>query len=132
MDLSKKKKMIKTINSKMTRNSQLSTTEPKTMKMKTKPTTRTVTEQRNGHHMEGFQWGEEGEEWGEGTGNKKHNWQAQNRQGEVKNGIRNREVKELICTTHGHELSGGGADAGGLGGQGEKGQRGKMGKTVIA
>ena len=27
--------------------------------------------------------------------------------GEVENGIGNREVKELICTTHEHELSGG-------------------------
>ena len=26
--------------------------------------------------------------------------------GEVKNGIGNREVKELICTTHEHELRG--------------------------
>ena len=26
--------------------------------------------------------------------------------GEVKNGIGNREVKELICTTHGHGLRG--------------------------
>ena len=29
------------------------------------------------------------------------------RQGEVKNIIRNGEDKELTCTTHGHELSGG-------------------------
>ena len=27
-------------------------------------------------------------------------------EGEVKNGIGNRELKELICTTHGHELRG--------------------------
>ena len=27
--------------------------------------------------------------------------------GDVKNSIGNREAKELICTTHGHELSGG-------------------------
>ena len=26
--------------------------------------------------------------------------------GRVKNGIGNRELKELICTTHGHELRG--------------------------
>ena len=43
---------------------------------------------------------------GNGTGNKKHNWWAHNRQGEVKNSIGNREVKELICMTHGHELRG--------------------------
>ena len=45
-DLSKKKKMIKTMNSKMTSNSQLSTTEPKKNenKKQTKQTTRTGTE----------------------------------------------------------------------------------------
>ena len=47
--------------------------------------------------------GQEGE-WGKGTGNKKHNWQIQNRQGEIKNSIGNGEAKELICITHGHEL----------------------------
>ena len=41
---------------------------------------------------------------GKGTGNKKHNWEAYNRQGEFKNSIRNVETKELICMTHGHEL----------------------------
>ena len=30
----------------------------------------------------------------------------ENRQGEVKNSIGNGEAKELICTTHGHELRG--------------------------
>ena len=48
---------------------------------------------------------EEGESVGKGTGNKKHNQQAQNRQGEVKNSIGNVEAKERICITHGHELS---------------------------
>ena len=43
---------------------------------------------------------------GKGTGNKKHSKQAQNRQGEVKNSIGNGEIKELICTTYGHELKG--------------------------
>ena len=44
-DLSKKKKMIKTMNSKMTANSQLSTTEPEKTKTKTtKQTTRTGAE----------------------------------------------------------------------------------------
>ena len=32
--------------------------------------------------------------------------EVQNRQGEVKNSIRNVEAKELICTTHGHERRG--------------------------
>ena len=46
------------------------------------------------HHMEGFQWGGEREEqWGKGTGKKKHNWQTLNRQGEIKNGIGNRIIK---------------------------------------
>ena len=70
------------MNSKMTTNSQLSTNEPKekkrkrkTMKTKPKQTTRTGQNQRNGYHMEGFQWRGEREEWGgKGTGNKKHKW----------------------------------------------------------
>ena len=58
--------MIKNINSKMTTNSQLSTNEPKkikerkTMKTKTKQTEQEQN-QRNGHHMEGFQWGRGGD-----------------------------------------------------------------------
>ena len=40
----------------------------------------------------------------------------------------NRELKELICTTHGHELRRG--NAGGLGGAGQRGyKRGKLGKV---
>ena len=54
--------------------------------------------------MEGYQWGVQGEKERKGTGNKKHKWQVQNRQGEVKNSIGNGEAKELICMTHGHEL----------------------------
>ena len=46
----------------------------------------------------------EGKNGGKCTGNKKHNWQVQNRQGEVKNSIGNGEAKELMCVTHGHEL----------------------------
>ena len=38
------------------------------------------------------------------TGNKKHNWQVQNRHGDVKNSIGNGQAEELICKTHGHEL----------------------------
>ena len=44
---------------------------------------------------------------GKGTGNKKHKWQVENRPGQVKNNRGNGETKELICMTHGHELSGG-------------------------
>ena len=51
---------------------------------------------------------EEGKNAGKGRENKKHNWQLQNRQGEVKNSIGNGEAKELACMTHGHELSWGG------------------------
>ena len=55
------------------------------------------------------------------TGNK---WLVKNRQGEVNNSIGNREVKELICMTHGHELRGVG-DMGGWGfrTQGNKGEK---------
>ena len=50
--------------------------------------------------------------------------------GEVKNGIGNREAKELTHMTHGHELMGGllkekGVPSGGR-------QKGKTGTTVIA
>ena len=41
-----------------------------------------------------------------GTGNKKHDWWAQNRRREVKNSVGNGEAKEFICMTHGHELRG--------------------------
>ena len=47
---------------------------------------------------------ERGKNGGNGTGNKKYKWQVENRQGEVKNSIGNGEAKDLICTTHGHEL----------------------------
>ena len=39
--------------------------------------------------------------------------------GRDKNGMGNRGLKELICTTHGHELRE--VDAGGLGGRAEGG-----------
>ena len=82
--------------------------------------------------MEGYQWGGGGENGGKDTGNKKHEWQVQNRQGEVKNSIGNGEAKELICTTHGHELSGRGWNAGGRGYRAERGKGRKKGTTVIA
>ena len=44
------------------------------------------------------------ENGGKGTGNKKHKWLVQNRQGEVKNRMGNGEAKDLICMTHGDEL----------------------------
>ena len=48
--------------------------------------------------------------------------------GREKNGIGNRELKEPMCTTHGHELRGGCWRAGGVqGGGGIKGRK-KLGK----
>ena len=86
----------------MKTNSQLSTSKPK--KQKLYKQLEQEQNHRNGDHLEGYHWGEEGEEWGGGrTGNKKHNRWAQNRQGEVKNNIGNGEAKELTCMTHGHE-----------------------------
>ena len=71
--------------------------------------------------MEGYQWGGgRGETGGKVTGNKKHKWQVQNRQGEVKYSIGHVEAKELICMTHGHELRGGNAGGKGVQGEGEK------------
>ena len=54
-----------------------------------------------------------------GTGNKKNNLQAKNRQGKVKN---SGEANELICTTRVHELRGpaGGRGCRDDGGKGEK------------
>ena len=86
----------------MITNSQLPTTETKKQKQKqTKQTTRTGTEPQKWRSQGELSVGKGMEEdGGKGTGNKKHNWQVQNRQGEVKNSIGNGEVKELICTTH--------------------------------
>ena len=65
--------------------------------------------QRNGHHTEGFQWGGGREEWwGKVLGRRSMvSRYKMDRQRQKKNGIGNRELKELICTTHGHELRGG-------------------------
>ena len=57
------------MNSKMTTNSQLSTNEPqrkeKQCKQKLSKQLEQEQNQRNEHHMEGFQWGGGREEWGE-------------------------------------------------------------------
>ena len=53
-----------------------------------------------------------------------------NRQGDVKNSIGNVETKELICTSHGHGLRGGGGA--GREGQGRQKMRWENGTTVIA
>ena len=44
------------MNSKMTTNSQLSTTEPKKQKQKLTKQLEQEQNQRHGHHMEGFPW----------------------------------------------------------------------------
>ena len=80
--------------------------------------------------MEGNQQGGEGGRMGKGTGNKKHKWQVQNRQGEIKNSMGNVEAKELICMTHGHELNG--ENVGGREYAGQKEIKGENGTTVIA
>ena len=67
--------------------------------------------------MEGYQQGGEGGRMEEkAQGIRSINWQVQNRQG-VKNCIGDGDAKELICTTHGHELKmgWGGENAGGEG-----------------
>ena len=64
-DLSKKWKMTKTMNSKMTINSQLSTTEPKNQNQKqTKQTTRTGTESQKWRSHGGLSVGRRRGEWG--------------------------------------------------------------------
>ena len=71
-----------------------------------------------------------GEYRGKGAGNKKCKWQAQNRQGELKNSIGDREAKELTCMTHRHKLRGGILVGVGVQGGGEvRGE--KNGTTVI-
>ena len=67
--------MIKNVNSKMTTNSPLSTTEPKT-KTKTKQTSRIRTESQKWRLYGGLSAGWRGrtENGAKSTGNKKHKW----------------------------------------------------------
>ena len=58
------------MNSKMTTNSELSTTEPNKNKTKLNKQLEQEQNHRNGDHMDCYQWGG----WGKGTGNKKHKW----------------------------------------------------------
>ena len=53
------------MNSKMTTKSQLSTTEPKKQKWKQSKQLEQEQNHRIGDHMEGYQWGGRGGEWGE-------------------------------------------------------------------
>ena len=74
--------------------------------------------------MEGYQQGVGVGRMGEkGIGNKKHKWQRQNRQGEVKNSIGNGEAKELTYMIHGYELRRGTLVAGGCTVEGNKGEK---------
>ena len=73
--------------------------------------------------MEGYQWWVAGRIGEKGIGNKKHNRQTQNRQREIKNSEGNEEAKELICTTNGHELSGGNVGEGRYRTEGSKGEK---------
>ena len=114
--------MIKTMSSKMTTNSQLSTTEPKTKQKQTKQTTRTGTESQKWRSHEGTSAGKGRGEWEKGTENQ-YKWQGENTQRKVKNSIGNVEAKELTCVTHGHELRVGMLQ----GAEGNKGEK-KMGQ----
>ena len=53
------------MNSKMTRNSQLSTTKPKKQKQKLSKQLEQEQNHRNRNHMEGYQWGWKGGRMGE-------------------------------------------------------------------
>ena len=81
--------------------------------------------------MEGYQLGGgRGRTSEEVQGIRGTNWWVENRQMEVKNSIGNGETKELICTTHGHELRGG--IAGGIAEYWvDRGKGRKIGATVI-
>ena len=69
------------------------------MKTKTKQTIRTGTESENGHHMEGFQWGEGREEWGEGKVQGRRSIIGRHQvDGERSKTVGNRKLTELICT----------------------------------
>ena len=70
-------------------------------------------------------WGVDGESRGQGTENKQHKWQVEDKQGEVNNSIGNVEAKELIYMTHGHELKGGN-----VGGKDYAGWRGIKGEKM--
>ena len=101
----------------MTANSQLLTTTPKT---KTKANNQNRKESQKWRSHGGLSAGKwEGKRRGKLTENKQHKWQVEHRQGEVKNSIGNVDTKELICTTHGHELKGWNAGREGVQGGGE-------------
>ena len=115
-----KKQEIKTVNIRMTTHN----CQQPNVKKQSKQIARTRTQSQIWRSFGGLSAGRgKGENERKGTGNKKHNQLVQNRQGEVKNSIGNREAKELICTTHGHELK-----QGMLEGRRAAGQRGNKGE----
>ena len=106
------------MNSKMTTNSQLSTTEPKKQKQ-TKQTTRTGTESQKWRSYGGFSAGKGGGRMrAKIQGIRSISAKYEIRQGKVNNSIGNGEAKELICTTHGRELRSGECWWGGAGWRG--------------
>ena len=114
------------MNNKMTINSQPSTNEPKRKDKQQKQNLSKQLEeeknQRNGHHMEGFQWGGGREEQEERVQGRRSIIGRQKIDGE-----RSKMVweTELLCTTHGHELR-----WGMLEGWGAAGRRGVKGEKV--
>ena len=92
------------MNSKMTTNSKLSTTELKKKNPKQKQTTRTGTESQKWRSHGELSVGR-GRMWAKVQGIRSINGRFKiNRK--FKNSIGNEEAKELTCMTHGHELSG--------------------------
>ena len=75
-------------------NSQLSTTEPKKQKQ-AKQTTRTGTESQKWRSHGGLSVGKGKGRWGNGTRNKQHKWQVENKQGEIKNSMGEAKPKNL-------------------------------------
>ena len=107
---------MKTTNTNMTTNSQLPTTETK--KQRPNKLSKQLEQEenhRNGDHMEGYQWGGVGVEWGKVQRIRSIIVRYKTDRGRlriVQNSIENGEPKDLICMIHGHELRGGGTAGG--------------------
>ena len=84
------------MHSKMTTNLKLSTTESKKHKNKPNNQNRSIIQIWKSFGGLSVEMGK-GENWGKGTGIKKHNWQVQNRQRDFKNSTGNGETKELYA-----------------------------------
>ena len=97
-----KKKMIKNMNSKMTTNYY----QQPDLKKKKKQTTKTGTESQKLRLHGGLSVRRGREENGGKVIGNKNKRQVENRQGKVKNSIRNVEAEEFVCTIPGHELRG--------------------------